>query len=114
MKFLVLQKKYSSFCQQTSIFSIFQIIELFLFEIDFNNSSFRLCHLLAFISSLISSGYILLAIVHVLTLYLALYVKSNSHSSNAFTVSINILSVSQLYQTIISVEIEKNGSRLLK
>jgi hypothetical protein len=33
------------------------------------------------------SGYIFEAIVHVLTEYLALYVKSNSHSLNALTVS---------------------------
>ncbi|MDP3381491.1 MAG: hypothetical protein Q8S84_08610 [bacterium] len=114
MKFLVLQKYSSSFSHEISIFSTLHIIAVFLLVTDSNNKSFNLCHLSAFVSLLISSGYIFSAIVHFLTLYLALKTKSNSHSSNAFTVSRNISSVSHEYQTIISVEIEKYGSLVLK
>jgi hypothetical protein len=61
-----------------------------------------------------SSGYILDAIVHFLVEYLALYMKSNSHSLTAFSVSSNISSVSHENHTIISVDIQNSGSLFLK
>gem|GEM_PF-5105031 len=56
LKFLVLQMNSQSFSHDISTSSIFHSIKLFLLVTLSSNSSFNLCHLIAFSSLLISSG----------------------------------------------------------